>query len=313
MPEVSVLMAVYNGGKFLHEAVRSVLTQTYNDFEFLIIDDASTDGSFEYLTSVAASDSRLRLFRADKQMGLVSALNLLLSEAVGEFVARMDADDICHPSRFREQVARFEKEPCLVLLGTRFEYIDRSGRKLSEGNPRLENEELQIELIVSGNPFCHPSVMMRTAPVKALGGYRQSINRYAQDYDLFLRLAKVGQVANLAQSLLGYRIHPGQITVNKMRPQLESALLYRALAQQRRTAGGEQLDAAIAQIKGQSRQLRGLLAAGYVFWADMMNKMGEPEKARALRWLAVRADPFGVAVKGLLKLRARYLLSRWSL
>jgi glycosyltransferase involved in cell wall biosynthesis len=288
-PIVSVLMSVHNGQDFLREAIESILNQTYRDFEFIVVDDASTDNSLNILKSF--SDPRLKILEVEKNIGLVDALNLALKQAKGKYVARMDADDVSYPDRFAQQILRFKESPELVLLGCAFTYIDVNGRELSSGSPPSDNSTLQRDLIESGNPFCHPTVMMRTQDLKDIGGYRKIVNKFAQDYDLFLRLSERGEVANLKFPLLGYRIHSNQITVKKMKPQLFSAQVYRFLALQRRRGKQENLTKAIAEVSKQKKELNRSLVNGYLYWAAIMELSGNNMTAMYLRWGAVRKGP----------------------
>ena len=305
-------MSVHNGQPYLAEAVESVLAQDYGDFELLVVDDASTDDSLAVLEQFGGEDPRVRVLRAAKNMGLASALNMALSEARGPLIARMDADDVCRPDRFRLQVTAFDDQPGLELLGSAFFYIDEAGKPIAEGNAPLDDRALQTTLIESGNPFCHPSVMMRTATVRALGGYREVLNRYAQDYDLFLRLAERGTTGNLSDRLIGYRIHSRQMTVKKMRPQLQSALVYRALARQRRNGQLEDVVRAESEARASRDELRDALVSGYLFWAEMLELMGNHTQARQLRWSAIRTAPLDPKVRRLVRSQIGRALLRAS-
>jgi len=292
MPKISVLMAVHNGLPYLQAAIESVLAQTYTDFEFLIADDASSDGSTSVVEGYALNDQRIQLVRLDENVGLVQALNLLLTMANGEFIARMDADDVCCESRLRHQVDVMINNRDLVLLGTAFEYIDGKGCTFAAGNPPTTNTALQDYLIGTGNPFCHPSVLMRTAMVKGLGGYRQVLNRYAQDYDLFLRLAEQGEIGNLKESLMKYRVHAGQITVQKMRPQLQAAFIYQELARQRRNSRAEDIDEAQQLTDQRKPELDDAVVNGSIYWAKLLQRQGNRKAARNLSWNAVSTRPW---------------------
>ncbi|MEJ5989475.1 glycosyltransferase [Ramlibacter sp. PS3R-8] len=299
VPRVAVLVAVYNGLPYVQEAIQSILDQTFRDFELIVVDDASTDETPSALERFRRLDPRVRVLRMAANGGPVLAANHGLAEVRAPLVARLDADDVCRPDRLALQVAAFDRQPELVLLGSAFDYIDATGRVVGEGHPPLEDAALQATLMDSGNPFCHPSVLMRTEALRSLGGYRQVLNPYGLDYDLCLRMAELGKVGNLPQRLIGYRIHPGQITVTKMQPQLRSAQLYRALARQRRSGRPEDLPLAHADPAESPARLRAALAAGSVFWADMLERVGAPDRARQLRWEAVRASPWHPQVRAM--------------
>lgn len=308
VPHVSVLMTVFNGEAYLKEAVASVLAQEFREFELLVVDDASTDGSFAALRDFAERDTRLRVLRSETNGGPVSASNIGLAEVRGSLIARLDADDVCHPERLARQVAAFDAQPQLVLLGTAVDYIDDRGRRIGAGCPAQDDPTLRRELLDS-NPFCHSSMMMRADAIRAIGGYRQLVNRYALDYDLALRLSERGAIANLPEPMVGYRIHRGQITAGKLEQQLRSAHVYRALARQRRLGGGEDLASALAETDASRAEFRDALVRGYLDWADMMGGF-DPEQARQLRWRALKTAPWHPRVRRLMLARLRHALSR---
>lgn len=311
VPRVSVLIAVYNGMPYLEEAIGCILAQSFGDLELVIVDDASTDGTPGVLERFARQDPRVRLIRMAANSGPVLAANRGLEEVRAPLLARLDADDVCRADRIALQVEAFDRQPDLVLLGSAFDYIDAGGRKVGEANPPQDDAALQATLIEHGNPVCHSSVMMRTDALRSLGGYRQVVNRYGLDYDLCLRMAELGKVGNLPQRLVGYRIHADQITVTKMGPQLRSAQVYRALALQRRSGGPEDVTLAQAESRESAAALRWALAGGGVFWADLLERVGAPERARRLRWDAIRAAPWHPSVRGLLWRRLKSAV-RWG-
>ena len=216
-PKVSVLLSVHNGGNYLKDAVESVLRQTYCDFEFLILDDGSTDGSTEYLDGLAEQDSRVRVIRQQNQ-GLVASLNRLITESRGSLLARMDADDICTPDRFQLQVQQFEHDPDLAVLGGRIEMIDPSGKSLGEQGYPLTARESE-EMLWFGCPVAHPAVMMRRDVVVEIGGYRDFF-AHCEDYDLWLRISQRAPIRNLDKVVLKYRVHQDSVSSSKRSEQL---------------------------------------------------------------------------------------------
>ncbi len=203
-PKMSVVMSVYNGQKYLREAIESILSQTFTDFEFIIVNDGSTDSSVEIIQSYP--DKRIRLINNERNIGLTKSLNKALKLAGGEYIARQDADDISLPNRFEEQIKYFEKHPETVLLGTSFYRIGRDGevigKRIALANP---GNKLRQE-----NQFMHGSVMFRKEVIDNLGGYNESI-RYSQDYELWLRIAKHYQTRNLTKVLYQFRYHDDNI------------------------------------------------------------------------------------------------------
>ena len=211
-PAISVITSVYNGAAYLAEAIDSVLRQSFADFEFLILDDGSTDASAAIIREHAARDARIRpIFRENR--GLVASLNQLLAEARAPLVARMDADDICHPERFRQQKQFLDEHGDYGALGTRCEDIDQHGQPWPLAYPPHPlTHDAFLLAIERGEPLlCHPSAMYRRELVLGIGGYRPAF-RHCEDYDLWLRLARVTRLGNLAQPLLRYRHYSDQVS-----------------------------------------------------------------------------------------------------
>lgn len=210
-PVVSAVMAVYNGEKYLAETIESVLSQDFQDFEFLIIDDGSEDGSKAILSEYGEKDSRIRLISRENR-GLTKSLNEGIAMAGGEFIARMDSDDVCHQDRFSKQVHYLKTHPEVVALGGLVRYINASGTPLFVRKLPLNHAEIeQCHFSEWGGFLVHPSVMMRRSALQAVGGYDESFAK-AQDYDLWFRLSTIGKLANLPEVILDYRYHPGAIT-----------------------------------------------------------------------------------------------------
>jgi len=229
-PRVSVIMAVHNGERFLREATESILSQTFADFEFIIVDDGSTDGTSGILDSFA--DPRIVRIANEKNLGLAASLNLGIAAARAEFIARMDADDVSAPTRLEKQIAYLAASPETVLLGTAYEEIDATGRVIGFGDPSLRDDDLQAELM-SRNRFCHGSVMMRADALTRVGGYDENYPR-SQDYDLWLRLAECGAVANLREYLYRRRMHEGRVSVRQSDQQTTHARRAASAAWRRR-------------------------------------------------------------------------------
>lgn len=217
-PPISVLLAVYNGQRYLPQAVESVLAQTFGDFEFIAIDDGSTDHTRSILETYAAKDSRLRLISRPNK-GLTVTLNEGIGLAHGEFLARMDADDICRPTRFATQLAYLQSHPDCVLVGSRVLLIDPDGLPIRQACDEQTHEQIDQAHLNRLWPVVHPAVMMRTNAVRQVGGYRNQYNTL-EDLDLFLRLAEVGKLANLPEVLLDYRQHFASVTHSRSEQQM---------------------------------------------------------------------------------------------
>ena len=194
-------MSVYNGEKYLREAIDSILNQTFKDFEFLIINDGSTDSTAEILQSY--QDPRIRVINNEKNIGLTKSLNKGLKLAKGEYIARMDADDISMPERLQEQVDMLEQKSGLGVVGTRHCVIDEKGNIKSEaknyGNPVI----LRWKLLFN-NVFTHSSVMMRKKAYEDSGGYNPEFEA-SQDYDLWSRIVKKWQIGLVPKILCHWR------------------------------------------------------------------------------------------------------------
>jgi glycosyltransferase involved in cell wall biosynthesis len=199
-------MPVYNAEPYIREATESILRQTFTDFEFIIINDGSTDGSGKILEELARRDARIRLV-SRPNTGYTKALNEALGLARAPYLARMDADDISMPDRFHKQISYFKDHPECVLLGSRILTIDPFGSPLYEPNHKLSHEDIELQLLSGvGWAIVHPAAMMVREHVTALGGYRVQMEP-SEDLDLFLRLAERGRIANLPDVLLHYRQH----------------------------------------------------------------------------------------------------------
>jgi len=211
-PAISVAMSVYNGERFLSEAIESVLAQTWHDFEFLILDDGSRDSSLEIIRRHAAADPRIRVI-ARENRGLVASLNQLLAESRAPLVARMDADDICAPQRFERQIGFLAARPDHGVIGSLTFDIGERGESfpLDTAEHPLTHEQFLEHVASNGPLLAHPTVMYRRDVVLAAGGYHAAF-RHCEDYDLWLRLAHQTKIANLPERLLRYRHYSGQVS-----------------------------------------------------------------------------------------------------
>jgi glycosyltransferase involved in cell wall biosynthesis len=207
-PKVTVLMSVYNGERFLQQAIDSILNQTYQDFEFLIIDDGSNDRSREIIQS--HKDQRIRLIYNEENIGLTPSLNKGLELARGEYIARMDADDVSFPQRLEKQVEFLEHNPEVILLGAWAEVVDENGKIIKVWRYPTKDCVIRWRLLF-GNCLVHSSVIYRKDKVLDAGGYNSSIT-YAQDYELWTKLSTIAQIRQLPQVLIRHRrFMPGSI------------------------------------------------------------------------------------------------------
>ncbi len=212
-PTISVVMPVYNAERYLAEALDSILVQTFSDFEFIILDDGSTDTSLEILRRSAARDSRIRLI-SRPNTGIVGALNDALQASRGEYVARMDADDVSLPDRFERQISYLRKHADCVGVGSAILLIDADGDPICRQQWSMSHEQIEAELLQGRGGLAHPTAMLRRADVLQVGGYRPHV-QYAEDVDLWLRLGESGRLANIPDVLLNYRVHPGSLCTTR--------------------------------------------------------------------------------------------------
>lgn len=286
MPRVSVLLALYNAGRFLEPAVRSVLEQTYRDFEFLIVDDGSTDGSREWLRTL--TDPRVRLIE-QQNAGQTVALNRAARESTGEYLARMDADDVCKPDRFAKQVAFLDAHPEVGVLGGAYEIIDHEGRLLRVQDQPADDAELQRRCLVGLVPICHPLVMMRRDIFERVGGFDETQYPAAEDLDLWLRMGEHAELACLPDVLLSYRMHAGSMSEAKGAVQADAMQRACEAAWQRRGVEGQyefQNAAGWRPTANADSRLKYALQYGWWAWNS-----GERRTAFHYGWSATKIAP----------------------
>jgi len=229
----SVLMPVYNAERYLEQAIESILNQSFRNFELLILNDGSTDGSEAIIDAYVAKDDRCKKLSWPNQ-GIIATLNKGLKEAIGEIIFRMDADDVCRPDRFEKQWNYLKKNPDCVAVGSKVLLIDSEGLPICEFIELEQHDKIDSENLKGhGSVITHPTVAMRKSSLMAIGGYRHEYP-HAEDLDLFLRLAEEGKLANLPEVLLEYRQHASSIGYSKRAEQLASAKAAVLDAKQRR-------------------------------------------------------------------------------
>ena len=205
-PLISVVVGAYNAHKYIDEMVRSILGQTFADFEFIVVDDGSTDDTLEILRGHERRDARMKVI-ASPHSGIVDAANAGIRHAQCELIARADADDIALPDRFDKQFRYMQSHPEICALGAQMMLIDPYGVPLLETKLPLDHEGIDKEMLGgSGWAMPQPVAMVRRAALIEIGCYRKEYE-WAEDLDLFLRLAEHGRLANLPDVLVKYRIH----------------------------------------------------------------------------------------------------------
>lgn len=210
-PLVSVLTSCYNSAEFLPEAIESILRQTFKDFEFILIDDGSSDNTLDIIRSYAEKDNRIVVI-SKKNTGMTDSLNTGIKVGRGKWIARLDADDIALPERIEKQLKNIKMYSDTVLFGTGCIEIDQFGKIIKQHCYPMGHKSLIRRFEKGGSPFPHSSVIYNSEAVRAIGGYRNRLAGSA-DLDLWLRMSYVGQIRCINELLIKLRRHPGSMSV----------------------------------------------------------------------------------------------------
>ena len=217
-------MSVYNDERYLSQAIESILNQTYSNFEFIIINDGSTDNSLKIIKYYKNIDDRIKIIN-QKNLGLTKSLNKGIKIARGKYIARQDADDISCENRFQKQIKYFNNNINIQLLGTNSYIIDKDG-KIIKKNKIIKSKDIKKYLFEKKNPFIHGSIMFRKKTFQNIGGYREKFV-YSQDYDFLLRFAEKYPIDIYQNHLYKYRSHNLNISETKNQEQIRmSAFAY---------------------------------------------------------------------------------------
>ncbi len=217
MTKISVVMPVHNTRPFVEASIRSILDQSHSDFEFIIRDDGSTDGSREALRHWAGRDPRIRLLESDTNLGPAGSADWVVRQASTPIVARMDSDDICHPDRLKRELDVLERNQDVVMVGSLFEGIDREGRVV---RPR-DRSPLRSAALAA--PFPHGSIMFRREVFERVGGYRMACN-FWEDLDLYFRFATHGRIVVLPEPLYRFRFSSASTRLSSRQDKVERAV-----------------------------------------------------------------------------------------
>ncbi|WOE70113.1 glycosyltransferase [Hydrogenimonas thermophila] len=215
-PLVSVIMSVYNDSKFLNESIESILNQSYKNFEFIIVNDGSSDSSLNVINEYAKKDNRIVVID-QKNKGLTKSLNIAIKKSNGDFIARMDADDISCKNRLKEQVKFLVENKEFALVGTNIIKIDQYGNFIEKNKTKYSDSEIR-KTFCTRNCIAHGSVMLNR---KLLGNilYYDENFKYSQDYRLWTKIARHYKIANLKESLYKLRVHNKSISKQKIEEQ----------------------------------------------------------------------------------------------
>lgn len=241
-PRVSVVMPVHNRPDYCAEAIESILSQTLTDFEFLIVDDGSTDGTAEVLDDYARRDARIRVFHQAHNQGVAASLNVGIAEARAGLIARMDSDDWALPRRLEKQVAFMDRNPRIGAAGSAMEIFDELQGKVVMRRRLPSGQRFLARALLVDCVFQHPTMILRTKLVQELNGYRRAFES-AEDYDLWLRLNERAPMANMPDVLLRYRSHPNMVSSQRRIQQRYLTLVTRFLARRRRRGKGDPFEA----------------------------------------------------------------------
>ncbi|MBI2599311.1 glycosyltransferase family 2 protein [Candidatus Daviesbacteria bacterium] len=223
-PLVSVIMPVYNVKQYVGSAIESILNQTYANFEFIIIDDDSNDGTFEILKSFKKKDKRIVLRRNKNNLGVSKSLNKAIRLSKGEYIARMDGDDWSYPERFKLQVKLMQDNPDVVVSGSFIEICDSKLRYKHIRKYNIDDISIRKHLF-RYSPFAHPATIWQAEVLKK--ELYNEVIRVSQDYELYFRVGKIGKFMNLNKPLLKLRIHKQSVSITRNDLQLKNTVLIR--------------------------------------------------------------------------------------
>ncbi len=223
-PALSVAMSVYNNAPYLDLAIHSIVQQSFGDFEFLIVNDGSTDGSAEIIDAWAAKDARIRAIHQPNK-GFIASLNRLFDEARAPWIARMDGDDVSHPERFARQLAFLNANPGHGVISCSARLVGPDGKQLAkERVDRPHDHDGIVADMGNGIAINHNAAIMPRDIVRAIGGYRPAY-RHCEDYDIWLRLSEHTRFANIDEELVDYRIYPEQVSNRHLVEQARNAAI----------------------------------------------------------------------------------------
>ena len=219
-PKVSVLMSAYNAENFIETAIKDIFSQSFKDFECVIVDDGSTDNTSKIIEQYKKKDSRVPIITNKKNIGLTRSLNVGLSQCQGDYVARLDADDICYKDRLEVQYRFMESHQNIALCGSMAQYIDECGKKIGEKNLPTDYVGIKRKLLFN-NQFVHSSLFIRKSILDREGGYNDSF-KTSQDYELVLRIASKYQVANVSERLVYWRVGRNSVSWSSKRQEWDA-------------------------------------------------------------------------------------------
>ncbi|MFA6023462.1 MAG: glycosyltransferase family 2 protein [Candidatus Pacearchaeota archaeon] len=215
-PLVSVVMPAYNTEKYIAEAIESILNQTFKDFEFIIVDDGSTDNTLQIIKDYAKKDKRIKVLRNEKNLKICKSLNKGIREAEGKYIARMDSDDSSLPTRLERQVEFMEKNPEYGVVGAFMELFDENTGKVLGIRKYSDKDEVLKEKIFFYSPFAHPVTMIRKEAFYKVSFYKE-VDFPSEDLNLWFRIGEKYKFSNIQKVLLKYRYHEKSTTGSRLK------------------------------------------------------------------------------------------------
>jgi len=307
---ISVIMSVYNGEKYLHEAIESILNQKYKDFEFIIIDDGSTDDTADILKTFR--DSRMKIITNHHNMGLAKSLNEGIKKSIGKYIARMDADDISHLKRLQKQFDFMENNPNCIVLGTQAIVITSQGKEICVSKLALDNKTLKTRL-PKKCPFYHGSVMFRKEVVMKGNLYPEVSYRLAEDMFLWNGMAKFGEFRNLPLPLYYYRlVETHGIKLSRKDSQILDGILTRTSE----TNDISDIDKAILRsLKPKRKYLNGKIGYYLIVGKNYLENNNDVVEARTFFLKAIQNSPlcFDAWFNLILSFFPIFVIKKWKL
>ncbi len=222
---LSIIMTVYNGEKYVSQTIESILSQSYNSFEFIIIDDASTDNTYQICEKYSLQDNRIRLYKNKQNLWVVKTRNVLLDKISSDskYIAIIDADDIAYPERMRKQIDFLEANSYISIIWSDIDIIDENGKSIGERIYPHTHEDIS-KTIFQKSPLAQPAVMIRKSDFDKVGKYNDDFER-CQDYELWCRFFDQGyKIANLPEKLIAYRVYPDQWKTRHLKLSLRNTI-----------------------------------------------------------------------------------------
>ncbi len=302
---VSVIMSAHNAGQFIGDSIRSILDQTYEDWDLIIINDCSSDDTAQVIGEFSKDNPRIKLINNKENLGPYPSANIGLEYARGEFIARLDADDVSYPLRLEKQVNFLNTHPDTVLVGSGGYVIDSSGHKVRKINA-ISRDSVIRKLMLRVNLFIHSSILARREVLEEMEGYREKF-RYVGDYDLYLRLSDKYKLSNIVDHLVGWRSLKTGITMEHHILQRIYADIARELAFERKEKGYDSyalmdMDAKINTMK---RQHYGRYLCDHGVYQVFFGKQNREGLGEILKGIKSGGFPYNAMMRGVVQVIAK--------